>query len=172
MSSATKPTVKDGSSSTFQATPALRLRRMAFFLLLLLGAQFFLGMWNNLYTSIPASHPGTNAGNYFVGVGEGIVWSIAHSAMLALQLHVILGLLLLLFSILLIVSAYTAGTRVWKIAAPIGAFGILGAAFNGASFINYGHNISSLLMSTGFLIALVAYIIGLYLSVDSATGHE
>lgn len=41
---------------------------------------------------------------------------------------------------------------------------MIGAGFNGASFINYGHDFSSLLMSVGFLLALVSYLVGLYLT--------
>ena len=36
------------------------------------------------------------------------------------------------------------------------------AGFNGASFLNYGHDFSSFLMALGFVLALCAYAIGLY----------
>jgi hypothetical protein len=146
------------------AEASTRSRSMAFIMLLLLGVQFFLGMWNNLFVTVPDAHPGTNAPEYFSGVAQGLGWAMFQSALPSLVLHVVLGILLLLASIGLIVVAFRGTERVWKIVAPIGTFGILGAAFNGASFINYGHDFSSLLMASGFLIAVVAYIVGLYVS--------
>lgn len=155
------------SPSAASANATFRPRPLAFTMLLLLALQFFLGMWNNLFIDVPAAHPGQNADNYFVGVAQGIAWAITHSALLTLQLHVILGLLLLLTSIALIVAAYRVAGRAWRICAPIGTFGILAAAFNGASFINYGHDFSSMLMSVGFMIALVSYSAGLYFTQQS-----
>jgi hypothetical protein len=152
------------STNTAEAGTTSRSRSMAFIILLLLGLQFFLGMWNNLFITVPAAHAGANAPEYFSGVAQGLGWAIFQSALPSLVLHVVLGLLLLLASIGLIVAAFRGTQRVWKIVAPIGTFGILAAAFNGASYINYGHNVSSLLMSSGFLVAVVAYVVGLYLS--------
>lgn len=139
-------------------------RPLAFIMLLLLGLQFFLGMWNNLFISVPDAHPGANAPEYFSGVAQGLGWAMFRSALPSLVLHVVLGLLLLLASIGLIVAAFRGTERAWKIVAPIGTFGILAAAFNGASFINYHHDVSSLLMSSGFLVAVVAYVVGLYVT--------
>lgn len=140
-----------------------RTRPLALWLLLLLALQFLLGMVTNLYVPIPASHPGSNADNYFVGVLQGLGWAMTHGEW-ALQLHVLMGLWLILMSFALIGVAYRAHERVWMISAPISVFGMLVAGFNGASFINYGQNLSSLLMSVGFLTALVALLVGLYLT--------
>jgi hypothetical protein len=41
---------------------------------------------------------------------------------------------------------------------------IIGAGFNGASFLNYVHDFSSLFMSLGFAIALATLVVGLYLA--------
>lgn len=155
-------TASTKKASIFTTNKALQPRQLTFDMLLLLGLQFFLGMWNNLFVTVPSAHPGAFASEYFGGVVQGLIWAIGQSGLVSLQTHVILGLTLLLVSILVIVSAYNNTERTWKIVAPIGTFGILGAAFNGASFINYGHNLSSLLMSLGFLIALIAYLVGLY----------
>ncbi|HLW00306.1 MAG TPA: hypothetical protein VKT82_16695 [Ktedonobacterales bacterium] len=48
-------------------------------------------------------------------------------------------------------------------ASSVGTYG-----FNAASFINYGHDFSSLLMSLGFLLALVSYLFGLYLTAPTS----
>ena len=80
-------------------------------------------------------------------------------------MHAIVGLLLFLTSLILIGFAIASRRRAWIIVSVIGLLGIMAAGFNGASFINYGgHNFSSLLMSIGFLLAAVAYTIGLSLS--------
>lgn len=159
-----KSTIKPQTEHTVSSRPWLfRPRPLTFLMLLLLGVQFFVGIVTNLYVQVPAQHPGTNAGEYFSGVVQGVGWAVTQGP-LALQIHAILGLLLLLTALLLIVVAYTTRGRVWKIVTPIGAVGILGAGFNGASFINYGHDFSSLLMASGFLIALVAYMFGIYFS--------
>jgi hypothetical protein len=162
------PVSSGKKASIFTTRASLQPRQLAFDMLLLLGLQFLLGMWNNLFITLPGVHPGTNAPEYFGGVGQGILWAIGQSGLMTLQLHVILGLLLLIGSILAIVSAFNNTQRTWKIVAPLGTFGILAAAFNGASFINYGHDFSSMLMAVGFLIALIAYLVGLYQSPRTA----
>ena len=141
----------------------LRSRRLAFLILLLLGLQFILGIVANLYVEIPEAHPGSGAANYFAGIFQGIGWAITQGTW-SLQIHATLGLLLILLALLLIGLAYARRERVWMILSPIGAIGMIGAGFNGASFINYGHDFSSLLMSVGFLLALVSYLMGLYLT--------
>lgn len=54
--------------------------------------------------------------------------------------------------------------RAWMIISVLGFIGIGFAGFNGASFLNYGENVSSLLMSIGFLLAAVSYTIGIALA--------
>jgi hypothetical protein len=125
-----------------------------------LALQFLAGMVVNLYVRLPASHPGTAAPDYFIGVAQGDVWALAHSA-LALRAHVVLGLLLFLASLALIGLAIAARRRAWIVASVFGTIGIMAAGFNGASFLNYGHDFSSLLMSLGFAVAMFAYTLGL-----------
>jgi hypothetical protein len=84
-------------------------------------------------------------------------------------MHAILGLVLILLALLLIGLAYARRERVWMILSPIGAIGMIGAGFNGASFLNYGHDFSSLLMSVGFLLAQVSNLIGLYLAAPTSS---
>jgi len=54
--------------------------------------------------------------------------------------------------------------RAWIISSIFGLLGIVAAGFNGASFLNYGQNFSSLLMSIGFLLAVIPYTIGIYVT--------
>ena len=137
------------------------LRPLTGLLLLLLALEFTIGMVVNLWVSVPSSHPGTNAGNYFGGIVQGIAWALATSDRV-LQLHVLVGILLLLGSILLLVAAIQRRDPLWLWVASIGFIGITAAGFNGASFLNYGHDFSSMLMSGGFVLALCSYMAGLY----------
>jgi hypothetical protein len=117
----------------------------------------------NLFVQVPAVHPGANAPEYFSGVVQGVVWALLH-APLWLLVHAIVGLLLFLAALILIGFAIAARRRAWIIISVLGFFGIVAAGFNGASFMNYGQNFSSLLMSIGFLLAAIPYTIGLSLS--------
>jgi hypothetical protein len=78
------------------------------------------------------------------------------------------GLLLFLVSLILIGFAIAARRMAWIKVSVVGLLGIMAAGFNGASFMNYGHDFSSLLMSIGFLLAAVPYTIGLSLEVRSS----
>lgn len=129
--------------------------------LLLLAAQFLIGMLVNLFVVVPASHPGTNAPEYFSGVVTGVLWVLGH-ATLWLWLHAIIGLALFLASLILLGLAIASRRRGWIISSIFGLLGIVLAGFNGASFLNYGHDFSSLFMSMGFLMAAIAYMLGVY----------
>ena len=140
-----------------------RLRTINAIILVLMAVQFLVGMVVNLFVQVPPVHPGANAPEFFSGVVQGVAWALLH-APLGLLVHAILGLLLFLASLILIGFAIAAQRRAWIIVSVIGFFGIVAAGFNGASFMNYGHNFSSLLMSIGFLLAAVPYTIGLSLA--------
>ncbi|HWZ17808.1 MAG TPA: hypothetical protein VNW73_03335 [Ktedonobacteraceae bacterium] len=151
------------SSETKTKLSQSRLRTLTAIILVLLAAQFLVGVLVNLYVQVPAVHPGANAPEYFSGVVIGVAWALLH-APLWLQLHTIVGLLLFIASLLLIGFAIAARRRAWIILSIIGLLGIVAGGFNGASFMNYGHDFSSLLMSLGFLLAAIPYVIGLSLS--------
>ena len=151
-----------GWTALLGETSAVRTRRYRVLLaaiLALLGLQFLLGMLANLFVTVPAEHPGTNAPEYFSGVAQAVIWALGN-AVAALRLHVIVGLLLLLAALWLLTLAIAARRRGRIIVAAVGLVGIIAAGFNGASFMNYGHDFSSLLMSLGFLLAAIAYVIG------------
>ena len=139
------------------------LRTFTTIILVLLAAEFLVGMLVNLFVQVPAVHPGANAPEYFSGVVQGVAWALLH-APLWLLVHAIVGLLLFLAALILIGFAIAARRRAWIIISVLGFFGIVAAGFNGASFMNYGLDFSSLLMSIGFLLAAIPYTIGLSLS--------
>lgn len=140
-------------------------------LLILLGFQLLLGMVTNLWVTIPRTHPGTHAVNYFVGLLQGISWALVHGN-LFLQLHLAVGLVLWVFSTLLVIAALRGLEGTFMAAATIGWVGITGAGFNGGSFLNYGLTVSSLLMTVGFVLAATGYVWGLAHSVRPAPPSE
>lgn len=159
------------SQRSTRRTASSRLRTLTLLTLLLLNVQFFIGMLVNLYIQVPAIHPGANASNYFLGVVQGIRWALVSGAVVLL-VHVALGLLLGLASFILMGLAIASRRLSWIIFSVLGWMGVVGAGFNGASFLNYGHDLSSLLMSTGFALAMISYTLGLALAGKGETSPE
>ncbi|HXC80052.1 MAG TPA: hypothetical protein VNU19_23735 [Candidatus Acidoferrum sp.] len=139
-----------------------RIRIGYFVLLLILVSQFLLGMAVNLFVTIPAGHPGANPPEYFGGVAQSVTWAVLHGPVL-LQAHAALGLLLVLFSVNSLAQAIQVRTRRVILPASFGVFGVVGAGFNGGSFLNYNQDFSSMIMAAFFAVAVVSYITGLYL---------
>lgn len=129
--------------------------------LIVLAIQFLLGMAVNLFVQIPLNHPGANPPEYFSGVAESVTWAILHGPVL-LVLHVILGLILLAFSLRLLVPAIRSRQRTAVVTAAVGLVAILGAGFNGGSYLNYHQDFSSMIMASLFAIAVIAYVFGLW----------
>jgi hypothetical protein len=137
----------------------------------MLIAQFLLGIAVNLFVVIPKDHPGSNPPEYFSGVAQSITWAILHGHLL-LVLHAILGLALVLNAVGLLVRAIQLRIRSLMLTAGFGALGIIGAGFNGGSYLNYHEDFSSMIMAGGFALAVVAYLIGLYVLPQIPTSSE
>ncbi len=134
----------------------VEVRRRAATTLTFLGAQFLLGTATNLFVSVPTHHPGSGAADYFGGALTSVIWSFS-SGIALLIVHVVIGLLLFLNAIELIVRAVRAHVRGATWLASLGGFGIVFAGFNGASFLVYHEDFSSMLMSAGFALSIVCY---------------
>ena len=130
--------------------------------LITLVVQFLFGMAVNLFVDIPQNHPGANPPEYFSGVAGNVVWAIFHGPSVLLTIHVILGLLLVVFGFRLLVPAIRSRHRPTIITAVLGALAMLGAGFNGGSFLNYHEDFSSMIMASLFGIAVAAYAVGLW----------
>lgn len=130
--------------------------------LVTLVVQFLLGMVTNLFVDIPRNHPGANPPEYFTGVFQSVTWAILHGPSLWLTLHAILGLVLVAFGIRLLVPAIRSGHRPTIVTAVVGSVAMLGAGFNGGSFLNYNEDFSSMIMASFFGIAVIAYAFGLW----------
>jgi hypothetical protein len=131
--------------------------------LIFLIIQFLLGMAVNLFVTIPTNHPGAKPPEYFGGVAQSVTWAILHGHVL-LQVHAVLGLLLVLNALGLLIAAIRtrAADLIWITA--LGLFGVLAAGFNGGSFLNYNEDFSSMIMAIFFAWAVIAYAVGIFLT--------
>ncbi len=144
----------------------LRINFLAALVMLII--QFLLGMAVNLFVKIPTDHPGSNPPEYFSGVAQSVTWAILHGHVL-LVLHAVFGLVLVVAALATLVSSIQTRRRGIVLSSSLGFIGILGAGFNGGSFLNYHEDFSSMIMATGFAIAVVAYSAGLYLVNETTT---
>jgi hypothetical protein len=124
-------------------------------------AQFLVGMVSNLFVKVPTEHPGAHPAEYFSGAVRSVGWAVT-SGPFWLSLHAGLGLLLVLGAAAALVLASVSRRRGWIVATAVGFTGVLAAGFNGASFLNYHEDVSSMLMSGGFALAMLAYLLGLH----------
>jgi hypothetical protein len=150
--------------------PPAALRGEAFGLLLMLLVQFAAGMVVNLFVQIPDVHPGSNPATDLGGTVENVVWAITGSGAPSLIFHAAFGLLLIANSLRIIVAARGTGQRGLMIATVIGFLAVSAAGFNGARFLAFGQDVSSMLMSLGFALAAACY--GLILYVLGAPAAE
>jgi hypothetical protein len=122
------------------------LQRQLFGAVLLILIQSGLGMYLNLYVTIPANHSGSSPSNYLSGSGRSLLWALEHGGAY-LAVHTVLGLLLGLMVIGIVATSIRTGRQsvwVWSI---IGALLVIGAGFNGASFLDYNKDASSPIMA-------------------------
>jgi hypothetical protein len=131
--------------------------------LVFLIVQFLLGMAVNLFVTIPTDHPGANPPEYFGGVVQSVTWAVLHGHVL-LQVHAVLGLLLVLNALGLLVAAIRMRARDLIVVTSLGLFGVLAAGFNGGSFLNYNQDFSSMIMATFFAWAVVSYAVGIFVT--------
>lgn len=129
--------------------------------LITLVVQFMFGIATNLFVTVPTKHPGANPPEYFTGVAQSVYWAITHEPVW-LVVHAVLGLLLVLFGFRVLVSAIASRNRLAIWTSAVGAVAILGAGFNGGSYLNYHEDFSSMIMASFFAIAVIAYVIGLW----------
>jgi hypothetical protein len=128
-----------------------------FIVCLLLLVQYLLGMVVNLFVTIPAHHPGAGASNYFTGAADGLGWVIPDGPVWV-AVHAVFGMALVVAAFGSLVTDLRWASRTSAVLSVLGALAILGAAFNGASFLTYGKNINSMIMAGLWALALVCYL--------------
>ncbi len=146
--------------------PTSTRRGAQFVACLLLVAQYLLGMVVNLFVTIPAHRPG----NYFAGAVSGIALAMRNGPAW-LAVHVAFGLALVVAS--LIIAATSSGNgRGVAVTSGLGSLAIIGAAFNGASFLAYAQNFSSMIMAGLWAVALGCYATGLFFASTRTVRHD
>jgi len=78
--------------------------------------------------------------------------------------HAAFGLALVLASFAAVALTWRQGGRVAVALSVLGGLAIVGAAFNGVSFLNYGYAFSSMIMSGLWALALACYLVGAVLA--------
>jgi hypothetical protein len=147
-----------------RASPAGRLIAVNATVCLLLLIQYLLGMVANLFVALPARHPGAGASDYFTGSASGLAWLISDGPAWAAA-HAAFGMALALAALATIAVTWRQGSRTATGTSVLGALAIVGAGFNGASFLDYGHDFSSMIMAGLWGLALACYLAGVLLAV-------
>jgi len=141
-----------------------RLRLQAIGAVFSICLEAGLGIFVNLFVTIPRHHSGSSPSDYFSGSYHSVAWAISHGA-IALVIHAVLGLALAIMVIGIVVRSLILGRRdlaTWSI---LGALFTIGAGFNGASFLDYEKNVSSFLMTVLALASILCFVVVLYLPV-------
>jgi hypothetical protein len=141
---------------------AARLRPLVLITAILVLIQAGIGMVVNLYVAIPGQHPGARPPNYLTGSASSIGWAISHGTP-ALAIHATFGLALAVFVIWVAVRAVQLRQRAVAAWMILAALLVIGAGFNGASFLDFNKNFSSLIMALLAFAALLCYAVGIYL---------
>jgi hypothetical protein len=119
---------------------------------IMLLIQYGLGIGVNLYVTLPAAGRGGR------GIGD------AFSSGPALAVHAVLGLLLILTALSMVVRSVIARHRASIVTSAAGLLAILAAAGYGAGFVHNGSAAASLGMALATGVALLSYIIGLFVT--------
>lgn len=117
----------------------------------------------NLRVSVPHSHPGAHPSNYFSGSFKSVVWAIGHGPA-SLAIHATLGLALVVLVIAVAIHAFRARRRAVAAWSVVAAGLVIGAGFNGASFLDFNHDTSSLIMALLALAAVACYAVVLFIA--------
>jgi hypothetical protein len=147
------------------------LRWMLLAAVLLVIAQSGIGMVVNLYVVVPGRHPGAKPADYFTGSFHSVVWALSHGAA-ALIVHAALGLALVVFVIGVAIHGLRAGERSVRVWSVLGGLFVIGAGFNGASFLDFNDNISSLIMAVLAFAAIGSYAVALFLLGPAPRGQD
>jgi hypothetical protein len=139
--------------------PAVRrvtgLRASAFGAVIMLLAEYCLGVWVNLYAQLPASDHGTGLLTAF---GRAVA-----NGPVTLALHALLGTLLVVTAIGVIIHAARARDTASTVIAVIAFVAVAGAWVSGARFVGGQSSSASFGMAAATAIALLGYVTILFL---------
>jgi hypothetical protein len=138
-------------SAAPSARGLVRLRRGSLAVLVLLVAEYALGMYVNLYVAVPGADHGGGLGN-----------AIANGPA-SLSLHATLGLLLGLGALGVPVQAILIRRWALVAASVVGLLAMIFASVAGAGFTSTGDTSASMAMAVLTGVALLCYAVNLYL---------
>ncbi len=145
--------------STAASAGAARLRRASLAVLVLIVAEYGLGMYVNLYVTVPrADH------------GRGVGGTIANGPA-TLSVHAVIGLLLGLGALGVLVQAAMARRLGVIVASAAGLFAVALAAVAGASSASSGKAADSMAMAVLTGVGLLCYAANLYLLAGRSPGQ-
>ena len=151
--------VASRSPAATRFSPEEVIRRASLGTAIALLVQYGLGMWVNLYITIPARDQG---GGAFTAIGRALANGPA-----GLGVHTVLGLLLLAGSIVPVARAVAIRRPAIIITSGLSLLAVLGAAASGAAFVNAGTNGASLSMALLTAVALLGQVLTLFLLAGS-----
>ena len=126
------------------------VRRAGLAAFVLLVVQYGIGIGINLYVTVPAADHGH-------GLGQALSNGPA-----AITVHIVVGLLVILAALGLVVQAIIARKPLLITISVVGLAALLGAAVQGASFVNSDHPAASMAMGLLTGVALLCYGATLY----------
>lgn len=120
-----------------------------------LSVQFVLGIYVNLFVTIPPVSGGT-PGSMMSSMGA----VMGPGSNLAFMAHMLLGMLLILLAVVSVVVVTQSGLGTTATAlAGVGLAALLVAGYGGMSFVMFGQDDAlSFTMALGFIFALTAYV--------------
>jgi hypothetical protein len=128
-----------------------RARRASLVVIVLLLAEYGMGMYVNLYVAVPRADHG------------GSVGSAISNGPAVLSAHAVIGLLLGLSALAVLVLSVMARKVGVMIASAAGLFALVVASAAGTSFTSTGQPAESMAMSVMFGVAMLCYAVNLYL---------
>jgi hypothetical protein len=133
------------------AAGLVRVRRASLVALVLLLAEYGMGMYVNLYVTIPRADHGSSLGN-----------AIANGPVI-LSAHAVIGLLLGLSALAVLVLSIMARRPSVIVVSAVGLFALAVASVAGTSFTSTGQAAESMAMSVMTGVGLLCYATNLYL---------
>jgi hypothetical protein len=154
-------TTVPGTAGRLTASRVSGLRRASFAAFVMLVVQLALGIYVNLYVTVPSADHGH-------GFGQAIANGPA-----GLTLHIVLGLLLILAALGFLVQAILARHPALIAAAVVGLLAMIGAAASGSTFAGSGNDGASMAMALLAAVGLLCYGASLFLLPrPTAGGHD
>jgi hypothetical protein len=155
------PAVLDTGSTHARPTAAQAahvdiVRRTSLGMTVALLVQFAIGMWVNLYITVPSRDHG---GGDLAAIGHAL-----SGGPTALAIHTGLGLVILVGTISLVVRSALSRRRSLVVLSAVALIAILGAVSSGAAFVDKASNGASLGMALMTGVALFCLALTLYLT--------